>query len=77
MLAPCALEMYCEASIVVTFPCGPRILTEFGMVAFASNESTHKMMRIVPNYDFFVDFNSKCFVGRISNAQLSFYFNIV
>ena len=23
LLAPCALEMYSEASIVVTFPCGP------------------------------------------------------
>ena len=34
LLAPCALEMYYEASIVVTFPCGPRILAEFGMVAF-------------------------------------------
>ena len=35
LLAPCALEMYSEASIVVTFPCGPGILAEFGMVAFA------------------------------------------
>ena len=26
LLTPCALEMYSEASSVVTFPCGPRIL---------------------------------------------------
>ena len=32
LLVPCFLEMYSEAFIVVTFP---RILTEFGMVAFA------------------------------------------
>ena len=35
LLVPCALEMYSKASIVVTFPCGLRILAEFGMVAFA------------------------------------------
>ena len=35
LLVSCALEMYSEASIVVTFPCAHRILAEFGMVAFA------------------------------------------
>ena len=40
LLAPCAPEMYSEASIVVTFPCGPRILGEFGMVAFALCSAT-------------------------------------
>ena len=35
LLVPCALEMHSEAPIIVTFPCGPRILAEFGMVAFA------------------------------------------
>ena len=40
LLVPCALEMYSEASIVVTFPCGPRILAEFGMVAFALCSAT-------------------------------------
>ena len=32
---PCALEMYSEAPIVVTFPCDPRIFAEFWMVGFA------------------------------------------
>ena len=40
LLTPCALEMYSEASIVVTFPSGPRILAEFGMVAFAGCSAT-------------------------------------
>ena len=33
--------MYSEASIVVTFPCGPRILAEPGMVAFALCSATY------------------------------------
>ena len=40
LLAPCALEMYSEASIVIAFPCGPRILAEFRMVAFALCSAT-------------------------------------
>ena len=40
LLSPCALEMYSEASIVVAFPCGSRILAEFGMVAFALCSAT-------------------------------------
>ena len=41
LFAPCALEMYSEASIVITFPCGPRILAEFGMVASAWCSATY------------------------------------
>ena len=40
LLGPCAFEMYSEASIVVTFPCGPKILAEFWMVAFALCSAT-------------------------------------
>ena len=35
LLVPYALEMYSEESIIVIFPCGPRILAEFVVVAFA------------------------------------------
>ena len=36
----CILQMYSEASIIVTIPCGPRMLAEFGMVAFALYSAT-------------------------------------
>ena len=41
LLPPCALEMYSEAPIVVTFLCGPRIFAEFWMVDFALCPATY------------------------------------